>query len=702
MHAMRAKALLEEALGHKRAGRKHQAENLCRELLNSNPRHAAALQCLGEIAFESREYQIALDCFTRVLESAPDEAKHRVSIGMALLQLGRNREAVAVLRKAVALDPSLAEAQFRLGLALTYTGDPVGGFEALERAVELKPKRFEIQRCFALVLKSRRERERAIVHYEKALELSPESFECWLELANLQRDLKRYVAAQSAARRAVGLNPSSPAGLEELGWALYHDGQLDESIDTFRDAVRLNPGFTPAYLALAVALQDQGSVREALTCYRHVLASNPAGHDLHSAINYLLPFAPNVSEADILREALEWDGNFAEPLRSRILPPENERIPDRRLRIGYVSNGFLGHRQALSLMPLLEHHDAEAVEIFCYSSNPFSDEVTKQIRSRADAWRDISQLAPAHAAALVRSDKIDILVDLSMHTANSCLLTFAEKPAPVQCCWLAYPGTTGLSTIDYRISDCYLDPPENGPGFYSERSLILPDSFWCYDPLTTELEVGALPAVLNGYVTFGCLNHFHKLNDGVVELWAQVLNTVRGARLILQAPIGQRRARIHQLFERWGIPNSRVAFVNRLTRSEYLRIYQQIDIGLDTFPYGGHTTSLDAYWMGVPVVSLIGSSAVGRAGLTFGANLHLTDLAAASPDQFVSIAAELASDLSRLQEFRRTLRARMQASPLMDGSRFARNMEAGYRLIWQLWCDDAAPGRTPLLVASAR
>jgi predicted O-linked N-acetylglucosamine transferase (SPINDLY family) len=701
---MRAKALLEEALGHKRAGRKQQAESLCKEVLHSHPRHAQALHCLGELAFEAGQHQLALEFFTRALESAPNVANHCLSVGITLLQLGRNEQAVAALRKTVMLKPRFAEAQFRLGLALTYVGDLIGGFEALELAVGLKPRQFEIQRCFALVLKLRRERERAIAHYERALELNPDSFDCWLELANLHRDLKRFAAAQSAARRAVGLNPTSPAAQEELGWSLYYDDQIDESIESFRHALRLNPGFTPAYFALAVALQDLGSVREAITCYRHVLASDPAAHHLHSSINYLLPFAPEVSPADMLRDALEWDRNYAEPLRVKIQPPTNERTVDRRLRIGYVSHQFRDHCQARFLMPLLENHDSEAVEVFCYSSNPFSDEVTNQLRAKAHVWRDISQLAPAHAAALVRSDCIDILVDLTMHASSSSLPIFAEKPAPIQCCWLAYPGTTGLSAMDYRITDRYLDPPEHGPGFYSERSLVLPDSFWCYDPMTNEPDPGPLPAVLNGYITFGCLNHFRKLNDAVIELWAQVLDVVRGSRLILQAPMGQRRARIHQLFEKWGIPNSRVGFVGRLPRAEYLRLYQQIDIGLDTFPYAGHTTSLDAFWMGVPVVSLVWNTVVGRAGVTFASNLELAELANYSPSEFIASAANLASDLPRLEELRRSLRKRMQASPLMNGDRFARTIEAAYRQIWQLWCSETAPestpARTPLAISS--
>ena len=698
---MRAKSLLEAARGHKRAGRKEQAESLCREVLTDYPDHAPALCCLGELAFEAGQYQFALEFFTRAIESAPKVAKYYLSVGATLMQLGRKQEAVAALRKAVRLKPQLAEAQFRLGLALTYVGDLVEGFQVLEHAVTLRPRQFEVQRCFALVLKLRRERERAVAHYELALELNPDSFECWSELANVLRDLKRFDAARSAARRAIAINPKAPQALEELGWALYYDEQIDESIDTFRQALRVDSEYAPAYLALAIALQDQGSVREAITCYRHLLASDPGAHHLHSSLNYLLPFAPEVSAADIQQDALDWGRLYGAPLKNDHNEHSNSRMVGRRLRIGYVSNCFRDHHHAFLLMPLFENHDSAEVEVFCYSSSRVTDEMTTRLRAKADVWRDISLLAPVHAAALVRSDNIDILVDLTMHMSQSNLLLFAGKPAPVQCCWLAYPGTTGLSAIDYRITDPYLDPPQAGDGPYSERSVVLPDTFWCYDPVMPTPDVGALPAQQNGYVTFGCLNDFCKVNDTVIELWAQVLKSVRGSRLLLRAPLGQRRARVHQLFEKWGVPNSRVTFANHTSRAERLRLYRQIDIGLDSFPYGGHESSLDAFWMGVPVVSLVGPTVVGRAGVTYAMNLGLHELTAQDPTEFVAAAYRLADDLPRLDELRCGLRQRMQASPLMDGVRFAKNMEAAYRTIWELWCYGTPSDRTPIVVSAS-
>jgi predicted O-linked N-acetylglucosamine transferase (SPINDLY family) len=295
-------------------------------------------------------------------------------------------------------------------------------------------------------------------------------------------------------------------------------------------------------------------------------------------------------------------------------------------------------------------------------------------------------LLPDQAAQLVRDDQIDVLVDLTMHMNRHHLTLFARKPAPVQVCWLAYPGTTGLSAIDYRLTDPHLDPPGLFERFYAEESIRLPDTFWCYDPLTSEPAVNGLPALDNGYVTFGSLNNFCKVNDTTLKLWASVMKAVDRSRLVMLADEGSHRQRALDVFEQQGIAPERVTFFARHPRHQYLALYHGIDLGLDTLPYNGHTTSLDAYWMGVPVVTLVGSTVVGRAGLSQLTNLGLRDLVAETPDQYVAIASKLARDLDRLGPLRQTLRATMQSSPLMDAQRFTRGIEQAYRTMWQRWC----------------
>ncbi|MGA2442601.1 MAG: hypothetical protein ABSH08_16730, partial [Tepidisphaeraceae bacterium] len=406
----------------------------------------------------------------------------------------------------------------------------------------------------------------------------------------------------------------------------------------------------------------------------------------HSNLIYTLHFHPGYDARMIHEELRRWNQQHAEPLKKFIQPHTNNRDPDRRLRIGYLSPDFREHVVGQNLLPMLRQHDHGQVEIFCYANVLRPDARTDELRRHADVWRSIAGLSDSQAADLIRQDWIDILVDLALHTASNRLMLFAHKPAPVQATFAGYPGSTGLDTIDYRLTDPYLDPPGLNDQFYSETSIRLPDSFWCYDPLVTELSVNSLPAQTDGHVTFGCLNKFCKVNEQVLRLWAQILKTVDRSRLMMLCPEGSHRQPLLDMLQREGINPDRVELIAHRPRLQYLELYHRIDVGLDTFPYNGHTTSLDSFWMGVPVITLVGQPVVGRAGLSQLTNLGLTELIAQTPEQYVRIAAELAGDLPRMAELRRTLRPRMQASPLMDAPRFARNIEAAYRQMWRNWC----------------
>jgi predicted O-linked N-acetylglucosamine transferase (SPINDLY family) len=388
----------------------------------------------------------------------------------------------------------------------------------------------------------------------------------------------------------------------------------------------------------------------------------------------------------IHEENRRWNHQIAEPLKKVIQPHVNDRDPNRRLRIGYVSPDFRQHVIGQNLVPLLREHDHGQVEIFCYSNVVRADALTEQLRRYADVWRSVVGLSDSQAVELIRQDRIDVLVDLTLHTASNRLAVFARKPAPVQATFAGYPGSTGLDTIDYRLTDPYLDPPGLDDAYYSERSFHLPDTFWCYDPLTDEPAVHVPPCLEKGFVTFGCLNNFCKVNEQVLRLWAQVIKSVPRSRLMILCPDGSHRQLLLDMLQGEGINPDRIELIVRCPRLQYLELYHRIDVGLDTFPYNGHTTGLDSYWMGVPVITLVGQTVVGRAGLSQLTNLGLPELIAQTPQQYVQIATDLARDLPRLAELRRTLRPRMQASPLMAAPRFARNIEAAYRQMWRNWC----------------
>jgi predicted O-linked N-acetylglucosamine transferase (SPINDLY family) len=284
-----------------------------------------------------------------------------------------------------------------------------------------------------------------------------------------------------------------------------------------------------------------------------------------------------------------------------------------------------------------------------------------------------------------------------MHLSDSVLPILARKPAPIQMTFAAYPGSTGLKTIDYRITDAYLDDPRETDNSYCEKSIHLPETFWCYQPWDAT-PVAELPALINSQITFGCLNEFCKINPKMLALWAKVLKRVENSRLLLLAPAGDSRQRILECLQKLDVSADRLMFVGRQRGLEYLRTYDLIDIGLDTLPYNGHTTSLDSVWMGVPVVTRIGQTVVGRAGWSQLSNLGLTELAAKTDEEFASIAANLAADVPKLADLRKNLRSRMERSPLMNAKQFTRNIENAYRSVWQQWCLEQNSSATPRVV----
>jgi predicted O-linked N-acetylglucosamine transferase (SPINDLY family) len=504
--------------------------------------------------------------------------------------------------------------------------------------------------------------------------------------------------AMIAYRQAIKLNPRLAETYSSLGIALKEAGRFDEAVAVLRQAIAIKPEYADAHVNLGGVLQDIGELDEAFAEHRHAVALAPNLVEAHSNLVCALQYHPGYDAAAIASEARAWNQRHAEPLRSCIRPHGNDRNPERRLRIGYVSPDFWDHVVGRNLLPLLANHDKKPFEIFAYSLVKIPDARTNQLRGFTDHWRSIVGMPDDQVADQIRADGIDILVDLALHTAKNRLLIFARKPAPVQVTFAGYPGSTGLTTMDYRLSDPYLDPPgsefrsENGAdqAIYSEQTVRLPDSFWCYDPVDDrDISVGALPAIETGAITFGCLNTFHKVSDPALTFWARIIAAVKGSRLLLMAPAGTARTRVVNLMSRQGLDPDRIEFVPRQSRRNYLETYHRIDIGLDTFPYNGHTTSLDSFWMGVPVVTLLGETVVSRAGWCQLSNLGLKELAGRSPDEFVRIAVELAGDLPRLKEIRATLRQRMEASPLMDAPRFARNIESAYRGMWREWCSKA-------------
>ena len=657
-----------------------------RRALKLRPAYAEAHYNLGNALKGQGKLDEAIACHRRALQLKPNFAEAHNNLGNALNDQGKTDEALASLHRALQLKPNLAEAHNNLGNVLKDQGKPDEALTCYRRALELKPDYAPAHLNLGNVLKDQGKPDEAVVCYRRALELKPDFAEACGNLGVALDELGKPDEAIACYRRALELKPDFAEAHSNLGVALDDRGETDEALACQRRALELKPDLAEAHYNQGNVFRNQGNLDEALACYRRALELKPDHVNAHSSLVYTQAFCPGYNAQALREEYLRWNQRHAEPLGKFIQPHLNDRRPDRRLRIGYLSPDFRGHPVGRFLLPLLESHDHASFEIFCYASVRNPDATTNGLRARADVWREVLGESDEQVASAVRQDQIEILVDLAMHTRDNRLLVFARKPAPVQVTYLAYCGTTGLSTMDYRLTDPYLDPPGQDPKLYSEQSIALPETYWCYRPPIETPSVNALPALEAGQVTFGSLNNFCKASPPTLVAWSQLLQAVPGSRLLLHARAGSHRDRARGLLAEHGISDERLTFVDFQPIAEYFRSYQRIDMALDPFPFGGGTTTCDALWMGVPVVSLAGETAVGRGGVSILSNVGLPELIAQTPEQYVRIAAALAQDLSRLSELRATLRDRMQASPLMDAPRFARNVEEAYRTMWRRWC----------------
>jgi protein O-GlcNAc transferase len=644
----------QRALAHYRAGRLGEAELGCRRLLEAQPAHPDALHLLGAIAHARGAAAEAVGLLEEAARLAPDRAEFLNTLGVAYLAHGRPAQAEDCLRGALALDARSADAHNNLGIALRDLGRRAEAEASLREAIALRAD-------FA---------------------------EAHNNLGNLLRETGRAKEAEASYRRALRLRPGYAEAHAGLGAALREQGRMEEAVRCAERAIALQPRFAEAYNDLGAALFGLGRLGEAERAYRAALDLDPQLPIARANLAYLLNCVPGRAPEEVFaahREAARAIG--VQPDRR---PHKNDPDPDRRLRVGYVSADLRRHSVGFFFEPLLEHHDRRAVEPFCYAASSRADEVTARLKRRAAQWCEAYALDDAALAGRIRADRIDILVDLSGFSAGNRLAALARKPAPVQVSWLGYPNTTGLEAVDWRLTDALADPPGETERFHVEKLLRLPRGFLCYRPPEEAPEVAELPLARSGRLTFGCFNHLPKLTDEMLALWARLLAALPGARLMLKSfglsAAGARRDLLARL-ARQGIGAERVELrAPQPTLAAHLACYGEVDIALDVFPYNGATTTCEALWMGVPVVSLAGATHVARVGASILTHAGLAELVAESPEQYVEIALALARDRERLAGLRAGLRERLRASALLDAAGFARQLEDAYRGMWRAWC----------------
>jgi protein O-GlcNAc transferase len=602
-------------------------------------------------SFQAGRHQEAWTLYQGLCQADRLDADARLMCGLIAGLRGENERAEDYCRQALALDPKLAVAHFNLGIALRSQNKFTEACQSFKRATEL------------------------LAGYSEAMDA----------LAHAYISLYDWPAAVQVLNEIISIWPHKAEMRSNLGSVYQAMGRMEDAIAAYEGALKINPRLAVTLNSLGSAWLGQGDFEQAERCYRQCLAATPGDLRARSNLLMLLNYLPDADATTVLEEHLEW-GRVAQariPLLESVRPAGD---PQRRLRVGYVSSDFREHSVAAFIEPLLALHDRSRVEVCCYSDLPMPDDTTRRIKETVDVWRDIDKLSDAETVRLIREDRIDILIDLAGHTGNSRLGIFVAKPAPVQMTYLGYPNTTGLRAIDYRITDGVADPAGE-EDHYSEKLLRLDGCFLCYQPDPNTPVVAPLPALANGHVTFGSFNNFSKINPGVLHLWSEVLKQVPGSRLLLKCPAltdAGVQSRVSAALQALGVDAERVDLLGHTrTRQEHLALYARVDIALDTFPYNGTTTTCEALWMGVPVLSLVGEHHAGRVGASLLGAAGLTDWLADTSGAFVATAQARSADLAGLGRLRGLLRGQLADSALCDVAGFVRRLEDAMRQVWE-------------------
>jgi predicted O-linked N-acetylglucosamine transferase (SPINDLY family) len=697
------------------------------QAIRLQPNHAAAHNNLANLLRDTGERDAALAAYRAALRSDPHYVEAWSNLGSLLLDLQQVAEAVEHFQRAVQLRPESADFHFNLGNAHKSAEHYADAAACYRDALRLRPDFVEARCNLGAALRVLGERQDAEATYQAVLQDHPQQVDALIGYGTLRQDVGDHVAALEYFNQAATLQPDSAVAHFNRGCVLMFQRERNAAVAAFLEALRLQPNYPQAYANLAVIYNDagmpdtaleycqqglalggtyaelygnmalslhaQGKGLEAIDCYRKSLEIRPDRASEHSNLVYALNFLNQFNAETLHREHLAWAQRHAEPWTAQAPPPTSDPSPDRRLRVGYVSCHFREHAVNFFVDPILTSHDHEQFEIFCYSSVQRPDAATARLQAVADVWRDVCYSSDENLAKIIRDDQIDILVDLNGHMGWNRLPAFARRPAPVQVTYIGYQNTTGMSAMDYRLTDDWADPPGLTDQYYTEMLWRLPRAFFCYQPFATP-EISSSPLDQNGRITFGSFNNFAKVGPEVIDTWLEILQRTPNSRLLLLAYRGGYLERhLHHLAQQRGIAADRIELFDKCWRSEYLQLVARADIALDPFPFNGHTTTCDAIWMGLPVVMRSGSSYASRFGGSVLRHVGLEDLITTATSDYIDRAVSLAGDPERLHRLRSDLRPRMAASPLLDFAGFTHNLEAAYRQMWRRWCARATAGR---------
>lgn len=677
--------LLDIAVQHHNAGDLAKAEELYQQVLHTTPDHPSALHLLGVIAYQSGNNETAIELISKSVTISPDDAQAHSNLGLVLHSANRLDDAIEHYHKSIVARPGFADPHNNLANTLQELGRFEEAVDHYQKAIQISPNYVDAHFNLGIVVRTLGRLEEAAGHLKTATDLDPDYVEAHYSLGVVSDQLGRLDGAIVHYEKAIQIKPGYADAHYNLGAVFLKLGRLDEAAASYRAAINVKPDFARAHNNLGSAMKKLGHMGEALACFRKAISIDPNFSSAHSNFIYTMSFFTGVDLAGQQEERKRWDKNFTVPAKANIKPFQNSRDPDRRLRIGYVSADFLAHSAATGFAPLIMGYDRDNFDVVCYAGNTISDSFTEKFKASANLWRETTNLSDESMTELIRSDGVDILVDLSGHSTGNRLRVFANKPAPIQ---VAGGGdlAPGLSTIDYRmITESWTSRAEEF--LFPEQPIYL-HTYCGLSPPQNLPTIGDAPCVEAGFITFGCFNRIDKVSDETIALWAKILNAVTGSRLALKTSKDPERKTLAGRFQNFGITADRLIFMGKSSQLEHLATFNQIDIALDPFPHGGAITSVETMLMGVPVVGLAKNTTMAtRVSRAVCSPVGMSDWIANDEDGYLAIAIDAAQNPQRLVSLRTTLRQNV-----IDAySWFGGDVHRAYRDIWKRWCDGLPP-----------
>ena len=665
------------------AGQWQRLEAEARRMTTRCPAHPSGWTFLGLALQSMGKLPEAVAAFTHAARLVPQDAGAHGNLGSALKALGRHAEAESSYRKALELRPNHAVLHFNLGNLQRDSGHLAEAEASYRRALEIQPSYVAAQANLGSVFQDLGRLAEAETTFRRVLELDPDSAKVHNNLGNALKCLWRFSEAEACYRRALAIDPDSAEAHCNLGGLFWNRKRLAEAEASYRRSLEIRPDFAEAHRGLGSVLLERGRLADAETCYRKALALQPDYAGAQSSLLFSLTYQAR-PPALYIEEARKYGQVVSAKVAERFSAWSCTDQPE-RLRVGLVSGDLRRHPVGYFLESVLTCLDPARIELIAYPTVAKNDDLTDRLRPCFAEWRPLSVINDETAARQIHADGVHVLIDLSGHTTHNRLPVFSRRPAPVQATWLGYSASTGLAEMDWLIADPHV-APSGDEWQFTENVWRLPETYLCFTPPEVDAEVGPLPALSSGVVTFGSFNNLNKMSDAAVALWARVLQSVPGSRLLLkteQLDDSCARDKTVRRFEACGIGAGRLLLQGHVPgRAEHLAAYGQVDIALDPFPYTGTTTCAEGLWMGVPFITRHGHSLISRVGESIARNAGLSDWIAADDDEYVAKAVAFASDLDRLAGLRAGLREQARASPLFDAPRFARHFEDA---LWGMW-----------------